>query len=56
VLSFLGLLSFLMAAIDAACTWFGHPLTSVSWSPLLFAVLGGVLVTLEAVQRDSRPS
>jgi hypothetical protein len=56
VLSFLGLLSFLAAAIEGVCAWFGHPLTSVSWSPLLFAVLGGVLVMLEALQRDGRPT
>jgi hypothetical protein len=48
VLSFLGLLSFLAAALDGICSWFGHPLASVSWSPLL--------VTLEALQRDGRPT
>jgi hypothetical protein len=56
VLSFLGLLSLLMAATDGLCSWLGHPLTSVSWSPLLFALLGGVLVALEALQRDGRPT
>ncbi len=56
MLSFLGLLSFLAAAVEGVCSWFGHPLTSVSWSPLLFALLGAVLVTLEALQRDGRPT
>jgi hypothetical protein len=56
VLSFLGMLAFLIAAIDAICRLFGWPLTTLSWSPLLFVVLGFSLVALEAWQRDSGAS
>jgi hypothetical protein len=56
VLSFLGVMLFLLAAIDAACLLLGWPLTSYAWSPLIFATVGFLLVTLEALERDSRPS
>jgi hypothetical protein len=56
VLSFVGMLAFLMAALDATCRLFGWPLTTLSWSPLLFVVLGFALVALEAWERDSSPS
>jgi hypothetical protein len=55
VLSFLGMLAFLMAAVDAICRLFGWPLTTLSWSPLLFVVLGFVFVTLEAWVREISP-
>lgn len=53
MLAFLGLLSFLLAALDVACSLFGISLTSVSWSPLIFLVLGFLFVILEALERDS---
>ena len=56
MLSFLGLLLFLLAAIDAGCLLLGWPLTSYAWSPLIFATVGFLLVTLEALERDSSPS
>jgi hypothetical protein len=56
VLSFLGMLAFLIAAVDAACRLFGWPLTTLSWSPLLFVVLGFSLVALEAWERETGPS
>ena len=56
MLSFLGLMLFLLAAIDAACLLLGWPLTSYAWSPLIFATVGFLLVTLEALERDSSPS
>ena len=55
VLSFLGMLAFLMAAVDATCRLFGWPLTTLSWSPVLFVVLGFVFVTLEAWERETGP-
>ena len=55
VLSFLGMLAFLMAAVDGTCRLFGWPLTTLSWSPLLFVVLGFVFVTLEAWERETGP-
>jgi hypothetical protein len=55
VLSFMGMLAFLMAALDATCRLSGWPLTTLSWSPLLFLVLGFALVALEAWQRDVGP-
>ena len=56
MLSFLGMILFLLAALDAACALAGWSLTAFAWSPLLFFVLGLVLVTLEALERDSKPS
>jgi len=56
VLSFLGMMVFLLAAIDAACRLLGWPLTDYPWSPLIFATVGFLLVTLEALERDSSPS
>jgi hypothetical protein len=53
VLSFVGMLAFLMAALDATSRLFGWPLTTLSWSPLLFVVLGFALVALEAWQQQS---
>jgi hypothetical protein len=56
VLSFLGIMLFLLAAVDASCLLLGWPLTDYSWSPLIFATVGFLLVTLEALERDSSPS
>jgi hypothetical protein len=56
VLSFIGMLAFLMAALDATCRLFDWPLTTLSWSPLVFIVLGFALVALEAWERDSGPT
>jgi hypothetical protein len=56
VLSFLGMMLFLLAAVDAVCLLLGWPLTNYGWSPLIFATVGFLLVTLEALERDSRPS
>jgi len=56
VLSFLGMMLFLLAAVDAACALFGWSLTALSWSPLIFLVIGFLLITLEALERQSKPS
>ena len=56
MLSFLGMMLFLLAAFDAACSLFGWSLTALSWSPMVFFVLGFLLVTLEALERESKPS
>jgi hypothetical protein len=56
MLSFMGIMAFLIAALDASCRLFGWPLTTLSWSPLLFFVLGFALVALEAWERESGPS
>ncbi len=56
MLSFVGMLAFLVAALDATCRLFGWPLTTLSWSPLLFVLLGFALIALEAWERDSSPS
>jgi hypothetical protein len=56
VLLFLGLISFVLAALDLAGALLGFQLTAVSWSPLLFIVLGVLFLTLENWQRDSSPS
>ena len=56
MLSFLGMMLFLLAAVDGACSLLGWPLTQAGWSPLIFATVGFLLVTLEALERDNRPS
>jgi hypothetical protein len=56
VLSFLGMMLFLLAAFDAACSLFGWSLTALSYSPVIFLVIGFLLVTLEALERESKPS
>jgi hypothetical protein len=56
VLSFLGMMLFLIAALDGACSLAGWPLTALSWSPAVFFVLGLLLITLEALGRESTPS
>ena len=56
MLSFLGMMLFLLAAVDAGCLLLGWPLTDYSGSPLIFATLGFLLVTLEALEHDTSPS
>ena len=56
MLSFFGMMLFLLAAVDAVCLLLGWPLTNYGWSPLVFATVGFLLVTLEALARDSSPS
>jgi hypothetical protein len=56
MLSFMGIMAFLIAALDASCRLFGWPLTTLSWSPLLFFVLGFALVALEAWERETGSS
>ena len=43
----LGLIAFLIAAIDIATSLAGLPFTSVGWSPLVFILIGVILLTLE---------
>jgi hypothetical protein len=53
----LGLIAFLIAALDIASSLVGLPFTSVAWSPLVFILIGVLLFALEslqpAVQRDA---
>ena len=56
MLSFFGMILFMLAAIDGGGLLFGWSLTGHSWSPVIFAVLGFALVTLEALERDNSPS
>jgi hypothetical protein len=56
VLSFLGVMLFVIAALDAALALFGWSLTALSWSPLIFFVIGFLLITLDALERESKPS
>lgn len=55
VLLLLGMIAFALAMIDGAGTVLGYRLTDVSWSPLLFAILGLLFVTLEAGPRTNDP-
>lgn len=55
MLSFFGIILFMFAGIDAVLLLFGWSLTGYSWSPLIVAVLGFALVTLEALERESSP-
>ena len=56
VLSLLGMMLFLLAAFDAVGSLCGWSLTALSWSPLLFFVIGFLLVALDALERQSKPS
>ena len=53
-MSVLGLLCFLLAALDLVTSLVGLPLTSVGWSPVVFMLLGSLLFALEALQRRDR--
>lgn len=55
MLSFLGMLAFLIAVLDIAFALFGWPLTTLSWSPVVFVALGFLFVTLEAWQLETGP-
>ena len=54
-MSLLGLLCFMFAAFDVATTLLGVSFTSVSWSPLIFVLLGGLFFALELMQQSDRP-
>jgi hypothetical protein len=56
MLLFLGVISFVLAVVDGVAVLLGFPLTAVSWSPLLFVVLGFLFLTLENWQRETKPS
>ena len=56
MLSLLGMMLFLLAAFDAVGSLCGWSLTALSWSPLLFFVIGFLLVALDALERQSKPS
>jgi hypothetical protein len=53
--SLLGLLCFLFAALDVVSSLLGLHLTSVSGSPLVFMLLGGLFFALESLQQSDRP-
>jgi len=46
----LGLVAFLIAALDIASSLVGLSFTSVGWSPLVFMLIGVLLFALEALQ------
>jgi hypothetical protein len=50
----LGLIAFLIAAVDIAASLAGHPFTSVGWSPLVFMLIGVLLFALESLQPTER--
>jgi hypothetical protein len=49
-MSLLGLICFLLAALDGTIAPLGFPLTSVSWSPMVLVTLGSLFFALEALQ------
>ena len=49
-MALLGLIAFLIAAIDLATAMLGLPFTSVGWSPLVFMLIGVLLFALESLQ------
>ena len=53
-MTLLGLIAFLIAAIDMATAAIGLPFTSVAWSPLVFLLIGVLLFALESLQRPER--
>jgi len=46
----LGLVAFLIAALDIASSLVGLSFTSVGWSPLVFILIGVLLFALESLQ------
>jgi hypothetical protein len=46
----LGLIAFLIAAVDILASLAGLPFTSVGWSPLVFMLIGVLLFALESLQ------
>jgi hypothetical protein len=53
-MSLLGLICFVLAALDAATMMLGLSFTSVGWSPMIFLLLGGLFFTLESLQQKPR--
>lgn len=49
-MALLGLIAFLIAAIDIATSLAGLPFTSVGWSPLVFMLIGMLMFALESLQ------
>ena len=49
-MALLGLIAFLLAAIDIAASLGGLPFTSVRWSPLVFMLIGTLMFALEFSQ------
>lgn len=54
-MSLLGLLCFMVAALDLISALLGLHFTSVSWSPLVFMLLGGLFFALDSLQQSDRP-
>jgi hypothetical protein len=54
VLLFFGVIAFILAMVDGVGVLLGYRLTDVSWSPLVFAVLGLLFVMLEARPKPDR--
>jgi hypothetical protein len=50
--SFFGLLLLIAAAVDLAGHLFGFDLTGVAWSPMIFMVLGVMLLKLDELERS----
>jgi hypothetical protein len=46
----LGLIAFLIAALDIASSLVGLPFSSAGWSPLVFILIGVLLFALESLQ------
>ena len=53
-MALLGLIAFLIAAIDLAASLAGLSFTSVGWSPLVFMLIGVLLFALESLQPTER--
>lgn len=51
MLTFFGVIAFILAMVDGVGVLLGHHMTDVSWSPFLFAVLGVLFVMLESRQK-----
>jgi len=50
----LGLICFLLAALDVATALLGISFTSVNWSPVIFLLLSGVFFALEYLKQTDR--
>jgi hypothetical protein len=53
--SLLGLIAFLIAAVDMAASLAGLHLTSVGWSPLVLMLIAVLLFTLEFLKPAEQP-
>ena len=49
-MTLLGLIAFLIAAVDIVASLAGLPFTSVGWSQLVFMLIGVLLLALESLQ------